>query len=144
MVGHTQGDPKSLTEVDIRIFIRDRDPDMNELLDDLEFTKEEIQQAQTLCVDRFNDFPPMIGRFTINTFPFRYYFLVGTCANLFTMAAISYRRNKLNANITGGAVDPKNKDKDYNQAAVLLSDEFQKWMERAKAQMNMEQCWGSV
>ena len=140
----TVGDSKSLTEMDIRTFVRDLDPSYNILLDDYEYTPEEIRQAMTLCVDRWNDFPPMIDRHTINTFPFRYYFLLGTCANLFTIAAIAYRRNKLNARITGGAVDPNEKARDYDAAASEMSAKFQQWMERAKAQINMEQCWAQL
>ena len=138
---NTVGDRKALTEMDIRTFIRDTDPSYNILLDDYEFTPEEIRQAQSLCVDRWNDFPPMFDNHTIDTFPFRYYMLLGTCANLFTTAAIAYRRNKLKAQITGGAVDPNEKAAEYDAAAAKLSSEFQQWMERAKAQINMEQCW---
>lgn len=141
---NTVGDRKSLTEVDVRVFMRDYDPDLNILLDDYEYTSDEIRQAQTLCVDRWNETPPIIDNYTVDTFPFRYYYLLGTCANLMTMAAMSYRRNKLNAQITGGAVDPNAKAKEYEVAAAKMSADFREWMNRAKAQINQEQCWVSL
>ena len=144
MTPETVGDGKALTEVDIRTFIRDLDPSLNILLDDYEFTSEEIRHAMTLCVDRWNETPPVIDSHTIDTFPFRYYLLLGTCANLFTMAAIAYRRNKLQAQITGGAVDPNAKAAEYDAAAGRMSQDFHRWMERAKAQINMSQCWGTM
>ena len=137
------GNDKYLTEVDIRIFIRDYDPELNLLLDDYEFTHEEIRLATSLVVDRWNETPPSVGVYTEDTFPFRYHLLLGTCANLMTMAAFRYRRNELTYQIPGGAINDQNKGKAYDAAAAKMAAGFTDWMMRKKVELNMNQGWGN-
>ena len=137
-----KGSTGYVTDMDIRIFMRDH-PATNKLLMDYEFTPEEIRTAQTFCVDKWNDMPPMLNSFTVETFPFRWAFLVGTTANLLTMAAHKFRRDNLTYQVPGGSIDDQNKAPIYDAAAQRLGAEFNDWMTRTKTQINLTQCWGS-
>ena len=138
------GNAGFITELDIRIYLRDNNPDANLLLDDYEFTQEEIRQAVTLAVDEWNDTSPDISsrRHTELTFPYRWALLKGATANLLTMAAHRYRRNQLNYNIPGGAIDDQNKAPAYEKAAGDFSKAWHEWMARKKSELNANLGWG--
>ena len=142
MANQMQGARGVLTDMDIRIFLRDS-PLGNKLLGDFEYTPEELRTAQTLVVDRWNDTPPFINSFTVDDFPFRWAWLVGTTANLLTMAAHRFRRDNLTYTVPGGSIDDQNKAPLYDKAAMELSAQFQDWMIKTKAHINTSQCWGS-
>ena len=55
------GNAGYLSEMDVRIWLRDLDPELNKLLDDYEFGQEEIRTASTLAVDFWTEEPPNIG-----------------------------------------------------------------------------------
>jgi len=138
------GNEEYLTEQDIRVYLRDRDPEGNLLLDDLEFSPEEIRTASTIAVDYFNETPPLIARFTVGSFSSRYHLLIGTCAQLFYMAAHRYRRNKLTHRIPGGGVSDQDKDADYDRAGDRLWQQYTQWVARYKRAVNIEHGWGAM
>ena len=82
-----------LTNLDVRIWLRDNDPDANFLLDDFEFSPEEIRTAMTLAVDKWNETPPYLRNYDYDKFPYRFHLLQGTAGNLLFMAAHRFRRN---------------------------------------------------
>lgn len=139
-----QGNAGFLSEMDIRIWLRDTDPDANTLLLDLEFSPEEMRTAQTLAVDRWNETPPMVGKYTIVTFPWRYHLLQQVVANLLTIAAHRYRRNHLAYNVPGGSINDQDKGPAYDATASRLSAEFAKFINDKKIELNMESGWGSI
>jgi len=138
------GNATYLTELDIRIFLRDNDPTANKLLDDYEFSPEEIRTAMTLCVDYFNEAHPLVAMYDYDKFPWRYNLLKGTCANLMFMAANAYRRNKLKYAIPGGAVDDQNKDAEYEAAGQRMWDEYKEWVKITKRSININQGFGAI
>ena len=135
-----QGNNRYVTELDIRIWLRDNDPEANLLLDDYEFSPEEIRTAMTLAVDKWNDTPPFLTThiFTVETFPFRSGLIRGTAANLLYIAGNRFRRNSLRYNVPGGAVADQEKHVDYDTAAERLSREYTAWLAHAKRAINME------
>lgn len=135
------GNRQTITVVDVRTFLRD-DPDTNMLLDDLEFSDEEIRSAHTLIVDKWNNNPPHIRDFTYDTFPYRYYLLMGIAAHLLWIAASAFRRNDLNYQIGGGAVADQHKGEVYQAAGDKLMEMFNDWMYREKASLQMSNGWG--
>lgn len=139
-----EGNPGYLTDLDVRIFLRDADPAANKLLDDYEFTPEEIRTAMTLAVDFWNEEPPEIQRYEVHTFPHRHALLRGTAGNLLFIAANAYRRNKLNYSVPGGGVSDQDKAPDYDAAGGKLYDEFKDWVRRKKRSINMSNGWGSI
>lgn len=144
------GNKGFVTEMDVRLFMRDLDPSMNYLLDDVEFSSEEIRTAMTHAVDHFNDSPPFIltpngkNGYTVYDFPFRSSLLRGTIANLLFIAGHRFRRNSLKYNVPGGAVADQEKFQEYDGAAATLWAEYKSWVAHTKRSMNMEQGWAMI
>lgn len=146
MAPKAQGNVGYLTDLDIRIFMRDNDPAANTLLDDFEFTPEEIRTAMTLAVDKWNDTPPFISDFSysIDNFPFRSGLLKGTCGNLLFIAANRFRRNSLQYTVPGGSVADQEKFAQYDDAGQRMWTEYLQWIMHAKRAINMEQGFAIV
>jgi hypothetical protein len=138
------GNNTYLTDVDVRIWLRDNDPDANLLLDDFEFSTEEIRSAMTHTVDYWNETPPSVGSYDYNRFPYRYALLRGTAANLLFMAAHRFRRNQLNYSAGGLTVDDQNKYQQYDSAGARLWEEYKVWVAQTKKSINAEQGWGTI
>lgn len=138
----TIGNNAFLTDNVIRSFLRDADPDANLLLDDFEFTPEEIRTARTLIVDKWNETPPPVGVYQYDNFPYRYHYMLGACAQLMYIAANRYRRNELQYTIGGGAVADQSKADSYDKAGDKLMAQFNEWMKQEKLRRNMEDGFG--
>lgn len=63
------GSNQYLTDADIRVWLRDNDPEANLLIDDFEFSPEEMRTAMTLTVDYWNDQPPYLRNYDYDKFP---------------------------------------------------------------------------
>jgi hypothetical protein len=138
------GNNTYLTELDVRIWLRDTDPAANTLLDDLEFTPEEIRTASTLAVDYWNETPPQLSNYTVYTFPHRYHLLLGTVGNLFFIAANRYRRNQLDFTVPGGGISDQNKAPAYDEAGTRFWQQFKDWCAWQKKAENVHQGWGLI
>lgn len=138
-----QGNPGYITELDIRIWLRDTDPEANLLIKDFEFSHEEVRTAQTLAVDYFNETSPNLTlyNYEYTGFPFRYHLLMGTTANLLFIAANRFRRNELQYNIGGGAVADQSKAPAYDQAGDRLWQQYKEWCALKKRELNVRQGW---
>ena len=135
-------DPKGsntyLTDLDVRIWLRDNDPEANKLLDDYEFTPEEIRTAMTLTVDFWNDHPPYIRSYDYDKFPFRSQLLTGTAANLLFMAAHRFRRDALQYSAGGLTVQDQEKYQQYDTAGGNLWAQYKDWVIWNKRSINAE------
>ena len=138
------GNTGYLTDLDIRIWMRDNDPSENFLLDDYEFTPEEIRTASTLTVDYWNEMPPQLRGYQVHTFPWRFALLRGTAANLLFMAAHRFRRNALSYSAGGLAVADQDKYKQYDEAGSKLWGDYKEWVVLKKREINTEIGWGSI
>lgn len=137
-----KGNDAPMTDMEVRIFLRDTDPDANLLLDDFEFSPEEIRTAMNITVDRWNDTPPDIYRMDYDEFPYRSILLMGVASNLLTMAAHRYRRNSLAINAGGTSVNDQEKAGEYDQAAARLRDEYLRAIRTKKRELNTGLGWG--
>ena len=137
-----QGNDASMTEMEIRLFLGDADPDANILLDDFEFSSEEIRTAFNLAMDRWNDMPPDIYRGDYDKFPYRSILLLGAAAYLLSMAAHKYRRNSIQINAGGTSVNDQAKAGEYDQAAANLRAEFLQAVRMKKRELNCNLGWG--
>lgn len=144
MAEEEDGKFKYISEMDVRMMLRDYDPAANTLLDDWEFDSEEIRTAATFAVDYWNEVPPDIGYYTLYDFPWRYHLVKGTCSNLLSMAAHRYRRNRLDYQVPGGGISDQNKAAEYDQIAMKLWQEYKTWVARKKMEVNAGRGWGSV
>ena len=137
-----KGNDAPMTDMEVRIFLRDTDREANILLDDFEFSPEEIRTAMNITVDRWNDTPPDIYRYDYDEFPYRSILLLGVAANLLYMAAHRYRRNSLAINAGGTSVNDQEKAGQYDQAAMRLSQEFMQMIRTKKRELNSNLGWG--
>ena len=139
-----EGNDCYLTDLDVRIWLRDNDPEANNLLADFEFSPEEIRTAMTLTVDYWNDRPPYIKNYDYDKFPFRSALLTGTSANLLFIAANRYRRNSLQYSAGGTTIADQEKYQQYDAAGARLWEEYKDWVVKNKRAMNMESGWSIV
>lgn len=136
------GGPPSIAE--IRLHLRDSSPAESFLLDNLMFDDAEIALAIARPVMYWNETPPPIQEFDTQTFPFRYHWLEGICANLFFMVAEQFRRNQLDYAAAGVSVNDQNKEANYERAGQTRWQAYREWVRGKKAQLNLEGCYGQI
>jgi hypothetical protein len=133
--------PPSLAE--IRLHLRDSSPAEQRLIDTVTFDNAEIAACIRRPVDYFNEInPPILQRFSTQDFPFRYYWLEGIKVSLFRLAAEYYRKNHLQYQAGGVAVDDLNKANDYEAIANAIWQEFTAWARSKKVALNLNEGWG--
>jgi len=135
--------PRPLDEVRIRMWMRDNDPEANLLLEDYEFSSEEIAEARQMAVDEWNEMLPPCAPHTVESFPYRFNLLQATTANLLFIASHRFRRNQLNVQVGGGASDDQNKEGPYLAASDRLRQAWQSWAKMRKHSLNADLGWGS-
>lgn len=136
-----------ITIPEIRLALLDSNDDtdgapFNNLLTDVEFSDVEIANAIRRVVDMWNDTPPTVAYFTPATFPYRYYWIVGTSAILLRAAAARYRRNRLDYSAGGVSINDQSKAEEYEVISAERMREFKEWMMNEKVRINMGYCWG--
>jgi len=131
---------------DIRLSLRDGDPEMNELIDTYDFDLAEICWCAVRVIQFWNDQPPLIriARFSTKNFPFREIWLKGIHLFLFELAEEHYRRNRLPYSAGGVNTDDKARAREYNQAWKERHASFRQMVMHQKAQINASQCWSSL
>ena len=140
-VRNIQGPP---TINEIRMWIMDSAPSENFLLDEVEFSDEQILLAITEPVHYWNQTPPHVGIFNTKNFPYREMWLKGIVGNLYEMVAAHYRRNFLQTNGGGVMVADKAKEKEYLSEALRLKKEYQGFVINKKVQINIHNYFGNV
>ncbi len=113
------------------------------LLDDVEFQDLDIVYAMRRIVQKWNETPPPVACYTPMNFPYRYHWTIGACSLLLMSSAERYRKNSLAYQAGGVAIRDQDKAQAYMQAAQLKMQEFDLWMRREKARMNMNRAWGT-
>jgi hypothetical protein len=137
------GGPPSVAE--IRLHLRDSSPAESYLLENLMFDDAEIALAIARPVQYWNEIPPPLDQvYNTQNFPFRYHWLEGICANLFLMVAEQFRRNQLDYQAGGMAVNDQNKEANYERAGQARWQAYREWVRATKASINLEGCWGEV
>lgn len=143
----TPAAPRVLTRQRIRMAMRDvagRVPNtgvVNVLLDNVEFSDEEIDNAITFTVDWWNSITP-ISRVTadqINNF----LFFQGVVSFLLQSESMRQMRNQ--ASVQDGDVAQIGSDDKaglYSQMSQLAMQRFENGAKQVKVQQNMEACYG--
>ena len=127
---------RPLTIAEIRLALRDY-PASNTLLDEVEYSDEEIIWALTRPVDIWNSLPPDIGGYDYNNFPYRAAHLDGAIGELLCIAAHHYMRNELPYQSAGLTVNDKAKGNNYLQLGEMLKGKFKEFVERKKYELNV-------
>jgi len=128
---------------DVRLSLRDSDPQLNELIDEYDFDLGEIAFAATRVVQFWNDQPPTIAaaRFSTKTYPFREIWIEGIHLFLFELIEEYYRRNFFKVSAGGTVTDDKNKYREYNSAWKERYQRFKELVMHQKAQINLNRGW---
>jgi hypothetical protein len=120
----------------------------NDLLQQVEFSTDDIVHAMIRPVKIFNETTPRLRRYQYSLWNFPYYenWLIGTAAELLRIAAIHYTRNKLLASHGGIDGDEKRRDRDYLQLAEMYRQEYRNWCHAEKQSLNSGpgQGWGTL
>lgn len=137
--------PFVVTKDQVRMFLRDK-ADKNILLDDVQFTDDELNLAMEMCVSAFNAVTPQ-SRFTPSSFPdhLRYVLLIGTARFLLMSESFVQVRNQ--ATYQDGDIAPIGIDDKaalYSQMAQSLKAEWDELVRGIKTQNNMESAYGTL
>lgn len=138
------GHPVPLGIFSVRMALRDFSAEYNTLLEDLEYSDQEILFAMQRPVDEWNDTPPAITQYTLVTFPWREMHLKATCGYLLQTAAHHYSRNSMNYSAGGVSIQDKAKAQEYLIQAKDLLTEWRRNLKLKKRELNTELCYGTV
>jgi hypothetical protein len=146
----TPATPFVVTEEKIRMFLRDYALEVlpggqgNIILDDVQFTIAELDNAIEMAVSAFNGMTP-ISSYTRETFPNEYLLLIGAARFLMMSESFHQLRNQISAQ--DGDVTPSGIYEKANAYVALAQTLKQEWQEIArpmKNQLNMEGAYGYV
>jgi len=133
---------------DIRYFLDDF-ASKNDLLNQVEYSADDIAYALIRPVMQFRDNPLVVRHYslytTVATFPWYDPWMRATCAELINVSVKHYGRNKLQSSHGGITGDEKNRDKTYLAWANQLSAEYRQWMSGTINYLhaNLWPAWGS-
>lgn len=130
----------------MRRLIRDASPRGNRIIEECEFTYEELMDALIMAVDDFNFHAPLISaKFTLKDFPWPMFLMgYGAVSNLLRTAAVWYARNDLRVQATGVGIDDMGKAEVYMALADKYKAEWERFVTTVKRQMNVNAGWGRV
>lgn len=146
----TPATPRMLTIARIRMAMRDvagaipNTGDANVLLDGVQFSDEEIENALNFTVEWYNSITPLIGnarRDNINN----YVLYLGATSFLCQAEQLKQARNEMQ--LQDGDVANIGKDAKqsyYGQMAQVAAQRFEQKVKEIKIQINMESAWGAV
>jgi hypothetical protein len=124
-------------------FLRDH-PSYNILLDDVQFSEEDIADALHFAVAQYNGLTP-ITAYTADNFPNDYLLLIGVTAHLMRSESFLQVRNQLTYNDGDvSAIGVDDKFAAYNGLREALRAEWTEMGRAIKTQMNMEQGYGML
>ena len=126
-----------LTISEIRMSIRDVDPEANFLLDALEFSRQEIALCMRRCIDYWNEALPPVSIYKTTNFPWRYQYSRAVVSQLYFMAAQHKLRNDLDYTAGGVTVKDTLSYQAYQKLADYLWDEWRQWVKAKKLNINI-------
>lgn len=127
----------TLTIAEIRMTMRDTDPEGNFLLDEIEFKTNEIAMCMRKCIDYWNEVPPPVGCYKPTNFPYRFFYSRAVMAQLYFIAAQHMMRNDLNYSAGGVTVEDTLRWKSYQAIGDNLWKEWQQWVKDKKYGLNI-------
>lgn len=133
-----------ITIAEVRMELMDTCAEANTLLDDLEFTDEQIAFAIRKAVDTFNETPPGVVQFTASNFPYRANWLDAAAGFLLRSMAHQFRRNALEYSLGGISIRDQERFREYEVMSDRLLVEFKDWARRIQVKSNMEMGFGSI
>lgn len=137
--------PNTVTPMDVRLAVMDTSPEMNSLLDDLEYSDMMIMNAVERCIDEWEETPPRLQRhFDATTFPFREHLIKGAVGYLLQSVMYRYMRNRMQYNAAGISLDKNAQGAVYLQLSQSARQEWKNFVAAMKTSMNMDEVMGVV
>lgn len=133
-----------LTIAEIRMTLRDVDPEANYLLDALQFSRQEIALCMRRCIDYWNEVPPPVTTYKATNFPWRYHYSRGVAAQLLLMVAQWRLRNDLPYNAGGISIRNEAMWERYQTLGNALWAEWQRWVKDRKYNINVMGGFGYI
>jgi hypothetical protein len=120
----------------------------NDLLQQVEFSADDIVNAMVRPVHIFNEKFVTLRNYTysLTTFPYYDNWIIGTAAELLGIAVMHYTRNKLLSSHGGIDGDEKRRDNEYLRLAEMYKQEYLNWVREKKMELNagIGQGWGTL
>lgn len=136
--------PGPITISEIRLAIRDMCPEINFLIDDVEFKDEEVAWAIRRPIEYWNETPPPVAQFTPSNFPYRYYWLDAAIGELLVLAATWMHRNSLDYSAAGLSVRDMAKWGDYMRMGQERKAGWKEWVQNKKLEINIDGGYSSL
>ena len=136
-IKHRMRSAMPLTVYEVRLAMRDTCPQMNFLIDRVDFQPEEIMWAIRYPIDEWNEALPPIQLYTCDTFPFRAHWMKAVIGRLLKMASIWLRRNDLPYQAAGLTVDDTKKWAEYEQLGEQYLQEWKEFVKNKKISINI-------
>jgi len=122
-------------------FLRDF-PEYNILLDNVQFTEDEINSAIRFTIERYNALTP-VTQYTSDNFPNKWILLIGTCAHLMHSEIFLQLRNQAtyrDGDIENIGIDDKAAL--YQALVDRLDNLWNSHAQKIKQQINLESAYG--
>lgn len=135
--------PVIISTDQIRMFLRDK-AENNILLDTVQFSQKDVDQAVYMAVDNFNAITPQTSLYPTN-FPNRYLLLLGTAKYLMLSEAFLQVRNQ--ATYQDGDIAPigiSDKVAAYSQLFQIIKAEWDELSRGIKTQNNLESIYNTL
>ena len=139
---HRTGCP---TIQEIRMQLWDTSAADNPLLENVEFSDDQIATAIAKPIDVFNSHVPPINQiFNTSNFPWRSNWIDAIKGYLFSFAGDFYRRNRFGGSGGGLEIDDRNKEQEYMRASKMYLEQWEQFVTAKKIQLNMAACVGGL
>lgn len=125
----------------VHVYLEDS-AELNELLEDYEFTTERIELAAQMIIEQFNLYPPRTYM-DEETIP-KSILLPGIASDLLHSVAALKIRNQLNYNDNGVHIITDDTSQGYSALANTYKQQFMRNMINHKSAINMQNGWGGV
>lgn len=128
----------------VRMYMHDT-PFENRLIAGVESSRDHIDLAIFLTIDDFNQATiPLIGNYTLTSFPSIKLLVIGAVLELLKMAGICQSRNHLS--FTSGGISAVISDKTaaYQSWINVLSREYEAKKAEIKSFLNVRNAWGGI
>jgi len=127
-----------ITIPEVRLMLRDSCPDQNFLIDDFEFTDDQIVACIRLPIDEFNEKYQPKTNYSPSNFPHRFHWLRAATGYLMEIASKGYIRNHLDYSAGGVSVQDKNKFAVYAKMGADLVAEWRTFVKECKLELNID------
>jgi len=127
----------------VRAYMKDF-PEYNRLLAREESTEEQIRLALDLTVNDFQNSPPVVGTFAIETFPSMELLIMGSIVHLLQMEGLLQSRNRSTYNVAGVTFNVSDRTPEYQNWIANLKTMYEQKKTELKRFLNADDCYSGL